>query len=733
MGTRELGTLKQVAAADEDRRVQLAAVDRIGERAALEELAAEALGPEVHRVVRAKIDRLLCEEALAGSEPAGIEAALERIEDLALVEHLAAQAPTPALRARAVARIKDQEALCRIVETNCGKEPARVALAKIDQEPLLGRIARSGASKVTRRLAEEKLAALASERARPLEKERRDRELTALADEAERLATSEDWEAGERRFAALDEAWRRLDPERAHPLRTGVEGARKRFEERRDEVARREAEATRQAEVPAAETSETGAEASAVQEAIDEERRRLDELAEELDRTEALSGPRDPDLMRRTLGELDRRVRDGGFRFLDPAGLLARIETAQKRCEERRTARAEDEARGRRDALERRAALCAELEGLVEAEDRAAAGRRVKELRKIWRELPASPEKEARALEERFRAAGDRFSVRQAAFLEQQEWLRWNNKTLKEELCTAVEALDAEEDLAAVADRVKEAQRRWKELGPAPKADAEALWQRFKAACDRGFERCKPYLEELESRRAEDIERREELCRQAEAHAESTEWKDSAETLKRLQAEWKEAGPIPRKREEELYARFRQTCDRFFERRQAHSAELDESRRGVQAEKERLCERAEALAAEPDRGHTREFRELQAAWKRLGPAPRDVDQALWERFRGSCDRFFAWLDAGRQENLHKKEALCEEVEALVAGTAGDADPTDVTARIAELQRRWNEIGPAPKEDEEAVWERFQGACDELFEARREQGRRETETGISQPS
>lgn len=748
MGAKELGTLKDLAAADEDRRVRLAALERIDDRESLEELAGRALGPEVLPVVRAKIDRLLCEAALGGVESAGIEAALARIEDLTLVERLAAQAPTPALRVIAVERIVDQEALCRIVEKNCGKEPARVALVKIHAEPLLARIAKSGASKVTRRLAEEKLAARASERAEPDETEPRGREPEGLSDEAGRLAgeaaqgsdaarrgevaggsdggnglgevsSAEANTAGAEALAAVEAL-----------VGTPDESADERF---REAQARWVAAGAAEGSASLAERFERACEGyRSARQAIEEERRRLGEFAAELDRAEESLEPQNPERTRRILVELDRRVRSAGFRFQDPSGLLSRLEAAGARCEARLAALAEEETRARREALERRFELCAELEGLVEAADRVAAGRRVKELRKTWRELPPSPNKDGRALDDRFRAAADRFSVRQAGFLEAQEWLRWTNKTLKEELCTAVEALDAEEDLGTLADNVKEAQRRWKEIGPAPREEAEALWQRFKSACDRGFERCKPYLEELDRQRAEGIERREELCRQAETHVESTDWKESAESLKRLQAAWKEEAPIPRRREEALHARFRKACDRFFERRQAHFAEVDEGRRGVQAEKESLCARAEALAAEPDRGHTREFRELQAAWKRLGPAPREVDRALWERFRGSCDQFFAWLDEGRRENLRRKESLCEEVEALLAGASDDADSREVAATIAAFQKRWNEIGPAPKEEEDAIWERFHRPLDEFFAACRARGRDEIETGASQP-
>ena len=455
--------------------------------------------------------------------------------------------------------------------------------------------------------------------------------------------------------------------------------------------------------------------------ALDAERQRLGRLAEEVGEAEEQLDAEDLDGASDALAVLDRRLGEAELRFLDAAPVRARIAAARRRTEELLAARAAAaEEQERQEALARREALCAELEALVDAEDRAAAGRRVKALRQEWEKQPAAGAR-GRAEDERFRGALERFAARQAEYHQEQEWLRWNNRTRQEELCAEVEALDAEEDLAAVAEKVKDAQRRWKEVGPVPRADARALWERFKAACDRNFERCRPHFEELARRRAEAAARKEELCREAETHVESTRWKESADDLKALQAAWKEAGPVlPRRRDQALYARFRQACDRFFERRDAHYAELDEQRRGSQAEKEKLCEWAEALAAAPDPARARDFRDLQATWKQAGRAPRDAEPALWGRFRGAADRFFGALDEGRQENLRRKEALCEEVESLVAGAAEDADPREIAGKITELQKRWKEIGPVPKEASDAVWARFRRPCDASFEARRAQ-------------
>ncbi|HSH70670.1 MAG TPA: DUF349 domain-containing protein, partial [Deferrisomatales bacterium] len=712
LGAGEQDTLLTLAAEDGDSRVRLAAVQRIGDRAALEALAGRESDPEVRREAWDRLQPLLFATLLDGAAGEDPDALLARIEAPALLARLAVEAPSPALRVGAVDRIDDPETLCTVVEQNCGKEPGRAALAKISDPALLRRVASGAASKVTRRLAEEKLAAAsaAAESTAPVQEHEDTRPAAPVAEEEERRGAAAE-AAAAAQLAARVSAWEQALAAVEDLVGSQAANAEQLFHEARERWSAVGAEPPAGTGLAARYADACGRFQEA-RTALEGERSRLATWEEQ---AATLEGQVDTDQIEaadRALAALAVQARAAEWRFLDPAPLLARVQAAR----ERGTARREELVAARASAaLEQRQALCAEFEALSGVEDRATAGRRAKELVPEWKKLPPVPDKkQARALEERFRGAREQFKISQTPHLEQQEWQRWANRTQQEALCVQVEGLDTVEDLAAVADRIKQAQKSWKEIGPAPRADAESLWQRFKGACDRNFERCKPHFDALAQQRAAALEHREELCRQAEEHAESTAWKESAETLKALQAQWKEAGAVPRRKDQALYARFRAACDRFFERRQEHFAVLDEKRSGNQAEKEKLCARAEALADAPQREYVKEFRDLQAEWKRAGPAPRAAETALWERFRGACDRFFAWLDEGRLENLRQKEALCEEVEVLVAEAADDADPRALAGQIAELQRRWKDIGPVPQEHGDAIWERFRKPCDAFF-------------------
>lgn len=770
LGDDDLEIIIKLVCEDEDQAVRHAALGRISDVDSLAKLCSGELDPELRQKAHERLNGILRDTVHAAAGLEEKQAALMRIDDTELLAAIAVEAESPEIRLQAIERIDDQEVLCRIVEQQCGKAAALAAVHRMDQEALLQQVAAKGANRVARHLAREKLSRLEAERNRPSAAEAATQKLQALLDAAAALTATGGWEAALKRSAGLEEQWRDIDADGSHPLRTSFEAARARLEGEAQAQRARSAEERRRAEVleqqkaaaekiiqtvdeltgaisedsearfqaasaewesyvavhgndvPAA-YGERFAEACRRYGTVRETAAREGDLLQELTglcaALEASVSDSVPDEFLPRLAELNRRFMESPFSYTATADLAERLAALKKAGEERRRAE-EERLAGERAANARQGeTICAELEALIEAEHRMKAEKRVRELRTTWEEMPDPDGEGGQEIKNRYRELLDRFYTRQQEFYDEQEWKRWANKTMKEDLCERVEALDAEEDLAVVARAVQDAKSRWKKIGPVPKEDVDAIRSRFHAACERNWQRCGPYFEEQERQRAANQLRKEELCRQAEAHADSTEWKKSSAALKKMQAEWKATGAAPRAVEEQLFSRFRAACDRFFERRKAHYDELDKGREQNLVEKEKICAEAEALAREPQWEYSRQFRELQRAWKAAGPAPRKDEQKIWERFRAACDLFFNWLDEQRQANLGRKEALCEEVEGLLAGAAAaETDMNEVAARIADLQKQWKEIGPAPKDKKEEVWQRFHGQCEAFFSARR---------------
>src|SRR6201997_1732405 len=168
--------------------------------------------------------------------------------------------------------------------------------------------------------------------------------------------------------------------------------------------------------------------------------------------------------------------------------------------------------------------------------------------------------------------------------------------------------------------------------------------------------------------RATQTARKEALAVEAEdLAANSTQWKASGDRMRAILDEWKTITGLARKVDDALWKRYSAARETFNRRRGSHFAELDRERSGVREAKERLCERAEELSASTDWTATSaEFRKLLTEWKAAGRATRDVDDALWHRFKGAQDSFFtarnaavAEKDAESRVNATAKERLLE--------------------------------------------------------------------------
>ncbi|ORV91268.1 DNA repair ATPase [Mycobacterium interjectum] len=204
-----------------------------------------------------------------------------------------------------------------------------------------------------------------------------------------------------------------------------------------------------------------------------------------------------------------------------------------------------------------------------------------------------------------------------------------------------------------------------------------------------------------EEHRAAQTARKEALAAEAEElGANSTQWKAAGDRLRAILDEWKTISGLDRKVDDALWKRYSAARDAFNRRRGSHFADLDRERSGIKQSKERLCERAEELSDSTDWTATSaEFRKLLTEWKAAGRATRDVDDALWRRFKAAQDTFFtarnaasAEKDAEFQANATAKEALLAEAEKLDTANLDAA-----RAALRSIADKWDAIGKVPRE------------------------------------
>jgi hypothetical protein len=200
---------------------------------------------------------------------------------------------------------------------------------------------------------------------------------------------------------------------------------------------------------------------------------------------------------------------------------------------------------------------------------------------------------------------------------------------------------------------------------------------------------------------AESKTEKEKLVAEAEKIAAGTDWRHGANRLREILDRWKALPRIDRASDDALWKRFSSARTTYTRHRKTHFAEQDEKREGARVVKLRLVKEAEGLAASTDWGPTAgRYRDLMRDWKAAGPAPKDIDDELWKRFRGAQDTFFgardaanAALDAEFAANAEVKEKLLVEAEALLPVTDVEA----AKRAFRDLADRWDAAGKVPRD------------------------------------
>lgn len=231
--------------------------------------------------------------------------------------------------------------------------------------------------------------------------------------------------------------------------------------------------------------------------------------------------------------------------------------------------------------------------------------------------------------------------------------------------------------------------------------DVDALADRLAAIRDHAEETAAADRARREEHRAAQTARKEALAAEAEDLAtNSTQWKSAGDRLRAILDEWRTITGLDRKTDDALWKRYSAARETFNRRRGSHFAELDRERAGAKQAKEKLCERAEELSGSTDwSGTAAAFRDLLTEWKAVGRAAKDVDDALWHRFKAAQDTFFAARnaisaerDAEFQANATAKEALLAEADKI-----DTSNPDAARSALRAITDKWDAIGKVPRE------------------------------------
>lgn len=265
------------------------------------------------------------------------------------------------------------------------------------------------------------------------------------------------------------------------------------------------------------------------------------------------------------------------------------------------------------------------------------------------------------------------------------DWQGFATEPKQIALCEQMEYLaDQPMDPEAKAERIKELQNEWRDLGG---SSDRTLWSRFKAASDKAYEPCKAYFSAKSGLKQANLEKRAAICEQLEsflnnADWSSIDWKAAERIHQTARQEWKEAWPVEFRENRAVQKRFDELLKRL-------EAPLDEERRKNETLKQAIVEKAEALVDhEPLQEAMNQAKALQGDWQAIGITRHREDRKLWQAFRKACDQIFARRDAERTEQQQASRAADESAQAgldQVSGISAESDEQAVTTALATLK------------------------------------------------
>lgn len=312
---------------------------------------------------------------------------------------------------------------------------------------------------------------------------------------------------------------------------------------------------------------------------------------------------------------------------------------------------------------------------------------------------------------------------------EEAEKAKQANLKRKQEIIERIKELAATpEDADKGYNEVKELQAEWKEIKLVPAENATELWKNYQLYTEQFYDQLRLNHEMRAYDFKKNLEIKTRLCEAAEKLAEVEDVISAFHQLQKLHQEYRETGPVAKELRDEVWKRFKDASTVVNKRHQDHFEALKAQEEENLVKKTALCEKVESLNFDELKTYaqwedmTKQILAVQAEWKTIGFTPRKVNAEIFDRFRKACDSFFqsktAYFKASREKlsaNLAAKNALIEKAEALKEST----DWTATTKKLVELQKEWKTIGPVAHKVSDAVWKRFNDACNYFFNRKSE--------------
>ncbi len=288
------------------------------------------------------------------------------------------------------------------------------------------------------------------------------------------------------------------------------------------------------------------------------------------------------------------------------------------------------------------------------------------------------------------------------------------------------EMVAAPDDANTLYKEFKTLEKEWNEIKDVPQGKIKELWKSYDHYVEQFYDVLKLSNEFREYDFKKNLEIKTHLCVIAEKLMEEPDIVSAFHQLQKLHEEYRETGPVAKELRDEVWERFKAASTAINKRHQKHFENLKKEEEYNLEQKTTICEIVENInydelnSFKTWNNKTKEVIALQARWKTIGFVPKKMNTNIFDRFSKACDEFFLrkseFFSAAKvemEENLKKKEALCEKAESLKDST----DWKKTADILIQLQKDWKKIGPVHRKHSNAIWKRFISACDYFFEQR----------------
>ena len=669
---------------DSDIDVKRCAVKNLTDLQSLESILVSETDTKIKNTIQRKLDKLYIKQIQCDENCQNSNELIDMIVSEESLTTLAIGSKNEAIYKKAIERVTTPELLQKIVRSAKNKRASKLAIEKIDDKDVLQKIVTSAPSKQLKKFAQKRIDAI-DEISCGIDGATVNEKLEALCHQAEEASHSLDWQKARDTLKTLDQLWDETDPnEEYNELKQKFNKHRQFFKNR--EIAH---QTTLKAILAKEEIITT-----------------IKELFNNLE-SDVIS---EIDCLKEKWNEIEGIPAEKA-ELLDKEfnKLCEELKLAKKELEDK-----ENETNEKKIILE---SLCVQIESLVAEDDIEKNVNKFDKLKEKWNKIVKGLDG-IDELEKRFQNLSTVLTEKKAKVDAELKSLEEKSVKKLKELCTELGELVSKENIKENVNRVKELQTEFKQLSPFKNSTVIELEKKFKDVADQFFGKLKTQYETEDLERWAHYTKLQDLAKTAEHLLDGeVNCHEVINKIKELRKQWKEVGPAPREKADEIWNRFNVACEKAFTHCREFFDKLDSERNNNLAKKIDLCEKVEILKDSSEWKATAEaIKAIQAEWKTIGQAPKDKEQGIYERFRTACDHFFnrrkaefVELDKERAEHGKAKENLCKKASGII-----DMDWSEGNAFAKELRAQWKSIGAAPRSEEEKLWDEFNGYINAFY-------------------